>query len=197
MGKLGEEELAELFREIEGSPRAEMPRLALQKRKTTFEEVELGLPLLDAVRDAGRCMNCGCVKETSCRLRRLATEYGADPLSFEGARRKFQRDVTRPEVVYEPGKCILCDVCVKAAEAEGEELGISIVGRGFQAAVGVPFGGTLAEGLKTAAGRAAAVCPTGAIALRTSLRGSGCGACALGGGAGAGAAARRGPPSRR
>jgi formate dehydrogenase major subunit len=192
MGKMGELELAALFREIEKSPRAEMPRLELERRRTTFEEVEQGLPLLEAVEEASRCMSCGCVKETSCRLRRLATEYGADPLRFEGARRGFQRDVSHREVVYEPGKCILCDACVKAAAEEGEELGLSIVGRGFLAAVGVPFGGTLAEGLQTAAAarRAAEVCPTGAIALRVAGPGhGGCSACALGGGTRAAASA--------
>ena len=107
MGTLDEEEMAELFREIEESPRAAMPRLDLDRRKETFEEVELGLPIVEAMAEARRCLGCGCWKVGSCTLRRYATEYGADPVRFTGARRRFRRDATHAEVVYEPGKCIL------------------------------------------------------------------------------------------
>jgi NADH dehydrogenase/NADH:ubiquinone oxidoreductase subunit G len=113
-------------------------------------------------------MNCGCWKAGTCQLRQIATEYGADPLRFAGARRKFQRDSSHPEIIYEPGKCILCGACVTAAAQAGDGLGLAIVGRGFEAAVAVPLKGTMIEALPTAARRAAEVCPTGAFALKDS-----------------------------
>jgi hypothetical protein len=66
---------------------------------------------------------------------------------------------------------------VKAAQEEGEELGLSIVGRGFDAAVAVPFDGAMSAGLRKAARRAAEVCPTGAIALKGA--GGGCSGCPI------------------
>ena len=41
----------------------------------------------------------------------------ACPRRFAGARRRFSQDVSHPEIVYEPGKCISCDACVRIAAA--------------------------------------------------------------------------------
>jgi NADH dehydrogenase/NADH:ubiquinone oxidoreductase subunit G len=86
---------------------------------------------------------------------------------FAGQRRRFSQDLSHPEIVYEPGKCISCDACVRIAAAASEELGLATIGRGFDVAVAVPFGKPLSEGLRHAAQRCAAACPTGALALRT------------------------------
>jgi formate dehydrogenase major subunit len=166
MGRLSEDELAELFREIEQLPRAPMPERPLEERVKNFEEVELGLPLEEVLHESARCMRCGCANAATCRLRQLATEYGADPLRFAGARRGFRRDASHPEIAYEPGKCIFCEACITAATEAGDGLGLAIEGRSFEVSVAVPLGGSLAEAIPTAARRVAAVCPTGAFALK-------------------------------
>jgi formate dehydrogenase major subunit len=175
MGKLSEEELAVFLRGIEQTPRAPMPHLPMDKRRTTFEEVELGFSLETATRESGRCLGCGCGKAIPCRLRQFATDYGVDPQRFVGERRHFARDSSHPDIIFEPGKCIICGACVQVAAQAGEDLGLSFIGRGFQVSVAAPFHKPMAEALRKSARRAAEVCPTGAIMLK----GTGCAGCRL------------------
>ncbi len=175
MGKLSEDELAVFLRGIEQAPRAPMPQLAIEMRRTTFDEVELGFSPEAARRESRRCLGCGCGKSIPCRLRQFATEYGVDPGRFFGERRYFARDSSHPDIIFEPGKCIMCGACVQVAAQAGEDLGLSFIGRGFQVSVATPFNKPMAEALRKSARRAAEVCPTGAIMLK----GAGCAGCRL------------------
>ena len=175
LGKLSEDELAAFLRGIEQAPRASMPHLPLEQRRTTFEEVELGFSPETATRESRRCLGCGCGKAIPCRLRQFATEYGVDPQRFVGERRQFARDTSHPDITFEPGKCIICGACVQVAAQAGEDLGLSFIGRGFQVTVAGPFDRPMAEALRKSARRAAEVCPTGAIMLK----GTGCAGCRL------------------
>jgi len=177
MRPVSDAERAALFREIEKSPRTPHPVIDLEHRLGSFDEVEAGLSDEDAVRESRRCLSCGCRKAVDCRLRRYAAEYDVDPYRFVGERREFSQDLSHPEIIYEPGKCIMCDACVRIAAAAQEELGVSIIGRGFDVAMAVPFDEPLSEGLRQVARRCAEACPTGALALR-SERSCDLGACA-------------------
>lgn len=168
MRPVDDNERAAMFRAIEQAARVPSQEIPLERRVMTFEEIDLGLTDADAHREARRCMSCGCRKAGGCRIRILATEHAVDLARFAGARRRFSQDDSHAEVIYEPGKCIMCNACVRVAARAGEPLGLHIAGRGFDVAVAVPFGHTFAEGLRESAVACAEVCPTGAIALRTS-----------------------------
>jgi formate dehydrogenase major subunit len=177
---IDDQERAAIFRRIEMSARIPTATLDMQQRLTSFAEIDPGLQPEQARQESLRCLTCGCRKAGGCRLRKLATEYGSEPLRFLGKRRRFAQDDSHPEIIYEPGKCIMCDACVRIAAEAGERLGLSIVGRGFDVTVAVPFDRPLSEGLREAARRCAEACPTGAIALSTARScdlaacGSGC-----------------------
>jgi len=119
-----------------------------------------------ALIEAARCLQCGCLKEHTCRLRAFAAEHGINPYRFQGEGRSLEPDVSHAEVIYEPGKCILCGLCLWVAEAAGEERGLSFAGRGFPTRVTVPLGSSLPEGLRKAARQCAEVCPTAAFSVR-------------------------------
>jgi formate dehydrogenase major subunit len=163
---IDDQERAAILRAVEKRPRLHGVQLSIERRVESFEEIESGLGEADAVREARRCLTCGCRKAECCDLRQLATEYDADPVRFAGARRRFSRDASHPSIVYEPGKCIMCDACVRLAARADEPLGLAIVGRGFDVRVGVPFDRPLAEALTRVAVECAAACPTGALAVR-------------------------------
>lgn len=171
-----DDERAAIFRAIERAARVRLPEISIERRLASFDEVEQALSDGDAAREARRCLTCGCRKADGCLVRSLATEYGAEVERFAGARRRFAQDATHPEIIYEPGKCISCDACVRVAAAAGEPLGLALTGRGFEVTMAVPFGQPLSEGLQHAARRCADACPTGALALRTARA---CHACEL------------------
>jgi formate dehydrogenase major subunit len=165
------------MRPIDDAERAAMFR-GIERRMRSFHDLGGGLSDEDAVREARRCLTCGCRKADCCLVRSLATEYGVDVYRFAGARRRFSQDLSHPEVIYEPGKCICCDACVRIAAAADERPGLAMIGRGFDVAVAVPFGQPLSSGLRKVARQCAEACPTGALALRTARS---CDACGLGG----------------
>ncbi len=116
--------------------------------------------------EAMRCLGCDCAKSDDCKLRKYSQAHGASATRYRAAHKPFERHDQHGEVVYEPGKCIACGLCIQIAEAAGEPLGLTFVGRGFDVRVGVPFDRSIAEGLTLVAERCAAACPTGALALR-------------------------------
>lgn len=119
-----------------------------------------------AVRESERCLHCDCRKSTACKLRDYADEYNASQRHFAGEEPpRADRMRCAAGVVYEPGKCIKCGICVRVTEAAEEELGLTFIGRGFDLQVAVPFDESLEKGLKRAAHACVDACPTGALAF--------------------------------
>jgi NADPH-dependent glutamate synthase beta subunit-like oxidoreductase len=116
--------------------------------------------------EATRCLHCDCRKGETCLLRRHADDYDARQAKYRAERRRFVQNVQHSQILYEPGKCIDCGICIQIAAEAREELGLAFVGRGFDMRVAVPFNAPLAEGLKQAAPKCAEACPTGALAMK-------------------------------
>jgi ferredoxin len=115
---------------------------------------------------AARCLHCDCRGQSTCKLRKYSAIYGADTKRFKGQRRQFEIDARHAEIVFEPGKCIDCGLCIQIAQAAGEPLGLTFVGRGFDVRVAVPLDRSLAEALTKAAAECVAACPTAALAWK-------------------------------
>lgn len=118
----------------------------------------------DPAREAERCFHCDCHAPVSCKLRRYATEYGAQGQVFRKAERPPTGSIQGHEsVIFEPGKCIRCGICVEITRDAGEGLGLTFVGRGFNILVKTPFNESFEAALSKCAQACVKACPTGAL----------------------------------
>lgn len=133
--------------------------------------------LPEASGQADRCLACGCAAQGNCKLEHYAAQYGADTGKYAGFRRAFVQVNRGGSVIYEPGKCINCELCVQVVARSETALGLSFVGRGFDVRIGIPFQGTMEEALGDLAAECIAVCPTGALYYSPMHEGAGTGGC--------------------
>ena len=153
LGKIKEEEVAEFMKDVESGPGAALEIGALE-----------GFAEANAKKESTRCLHCDCRKPESCSLRRYSDEYEAKQNHYRGPERQnFENIRQHADVIYEPGKCISCGICVHITRRECEPLGLSFIGRGFSARVGVPFDDSLADALRKTAKLCVESCPTGAL----------------------------------
>lgn len=117
-----------------------------------------------------RCLHCDCRQASNCTLRDYSGEYEASPSKYKGERRLFEQITQNPQenkplVIYEPGKCIKCGLCIQIASRAKETFGLTFIGRGFDVRVDVPFNRSIAEGLQKVAAECVEACPTGSLAF--------------------------------
>jgi ferredoxin len=156
LGKITETEGRELLKEAASGARTLPP-----------DGPGTGFPRDEAVQESQRCMHCDCRKADDCRLRDAMQGHLDGPLHVPAEGRKpLTRNVTHPDVMFEPGKCIQCGICVSITAQAGETPGLAFLGRGFEAVVGVPFGESLEAALGRSASQCVKECPTGALAWR-------------------------------
>jgi ferredoxin len=124
-----------------------------------------GLNRVEAVTEAARCLHCDCRSSGNCVLQHYAQVYGADASRFRSERRPFEQQAQPGGVIFEPGKCILCGICVRLTELARESLGLTFIGRGFDVRVAAPFNAAIQEGLRRTAEECVRHCPTGALAF--------------------------------
>ncbi len=140
---------------------------AVNENREAFPPAGTNGELADAREEAGRCLHCDCRKRSTCNLRRYASEYGVEKRKYTTTEERVYQVIGGDgDVIFEPGKCIKCGLCVEIARKHGEEIGLTFSGRGFDVEIKVPFGRALDQALQASAEECVAACPTAAISFR-------------------------------
>ncbi len=136
--------------------------LGVNAPRASADSLSGAIPAALANIEASRCLHCSCSADTSCTLRKLGAEYGANQRRFALPRRPYERVTVQDGIVYERGKCIACGLCVQVATEAKEELGLTWIGRGFDIRIAVPLSRDGQAALEKTARECVEICPTGA-----------------------------------
>lgn len=130
---------AEMLSDRPKAARAVMPCRPPEERRNDFCEVTLGLSDEDAVREAKRCLSCGCHDYGECKLIRYADIYGVKPERFAGKKNVSPVETKIPSIERNPSKCILCGLCVRVCREKAGKGLLGLVGRGFSTVIKAEF----------------------------------------------------------
>lgn len=120
---------------------------------------------------AAHCRDCTvCEKNGKCRLQELAHRFGLKDVRFKNTSEEAPLDTSSRAIVREPSKCILCGDCVRMCNEIQNVGAIDFAHRGANMVVTPAFGRDLADTNCVNCGQCAAVCPTGAIIVKSNLK---------------------------
>lgn len=167
-GELKEMDVSD-FEDIERIPRNPMLELTIDQRKHNFNEVELGFNQDIAIKEANRCLSCGCLSVFDCHLRNLASEYEVNDSHYNGRKNHHKIVSEHPYIARDLNKCILCGRCVRICNEVQDVSAMSYIKRGFDTFIGQLMDIPLCETLCESCGQCISTCPTGALTEKTDL----------------------------
>ena len=136
-----------------------------EERKHDFEQLNDGFTAEQAMREAKRCLECGCHDYGNCTLIKHANRYEIHPERFGGEKRLHDSETRLAVIERDQGKCILCGLCVRVCdEVAGEGL-LGLVGRGFGTVVKPEFRDSDRIKVCATCKKCAEACPTGALKI--------------------------------
>lgn len=106
----------------------------------------------------------GCEKSGNCQLQHQAERAGMTDLHYEPLNPERPVDASHPDVWFEPNRCILCQLCVRASDELDRKHVFAIGGHGIGAKLLIDSeSGRLGDSALSVDDRAAHICPVGAL----------------------------------
>lgn len=125
----------------------------------------------EACEEASRCLHCDCRAAGNCGLRDAATALGVkNPRNKRTAHPITKKINPVSGLIFEHAKCIKCGLCVRLGEQLTGAPSLCFRGRGYETIITEPLYHHFADILNDSAPRFAAICPTGALALKEEIK---------------------------
>jgi len=161
-GRRLEEVEVSQYQHLPSKPREPMPVRDPELRLDDFDEVELGYTPEMAIREAQRCLKCGCLGFHKCSFREILIKENV-PVSRVLSRPYYEVREDHPFIVLDPNKCVRCFRCVRVCEFEGITLEVFDLGEGIEE-LRLEFTEKCVS-----CGACVDVCPTGALTKKASI----------------------------
>lgn len=155
---------------LKGTPLVDRTRIRLVDadiRNKNFGEAAFTFTKEEAMKEASRCLECGCSAVYSCELLPLMRDYDALSMKLSGKKRQYPKDKSHPFIVRDNNKCILCGQCVRACKEISGTENLGLFGRGFGTLPLSAFDLPLGESKCVSCGACVNACPTGALTSKT------------------------------
>lgn len=110
-----------------------------------------------------------CDKSGNCDLQKYSEEYGIREIRFPKLKAENMQPIDdyNPSIKRDPNKCILCGACVRACQEFQGHAVLGFANRGSKTVVQPLNGKHLSEVDCVFCGQCQAVCPTGALTIKT------------------------------
>lgn len=140
-----------------------MPKRSAEERKLDFNEVDLGLSREAAMKEAQRCLQCGCHDYKDCKLIRYANMYDIAPERFAGEKHNCPTERKLVSIERNQNKCVLCNLCVRICDEQVGKGILGLVGRGFTTVIKPEFNTPEVTEYCKNCQKCVEACPTGAL----------------------------------
>ena len=152
--------------EFEDRPKQErekMPGLTPEQRRDNFDPIYFGFSEEQALREASRCLECGCHDYYDCRLIRYANMFDIDAKRFSGeVHDREDVPVVAEAIIHDPDKCVLCGLCYRICDQVVGKTYLGLYNRGFATVVN-PMVPDEAREFCASCLKCVEACPTGAM----------------------------------